>query len=108
MKRLLVMGLLILISCVQVQPSLSWLEPEPGGVVVGTVTLSVEAVGESPANVVFYLDDEAIAKAYEGEGAFSAVWDSATVEPGTYELSAKPYGGVAVSTQVTVAKRPLE
>lgn len=104
MKRSLLVGLVLLSSCNQIQPSLTWLEPTPGSVVAGTVELSVQAVGESPANVVFYLDDQPVIKAYAlEEGRFSGVWDSASVSPGEHTLSAKPYGGAAVRTQVTVA-----
>ncbi len=104
MKRTLLVGLLLLSSCAQIQPSLTWTEPTPGSVVVGAVELSVQAVGESPANVVFYLGDQPVVKAYAlEEGKFSGVWDSASVSPGDYTLSAKPYGGAAVSARVTVA-----
>lgn len=104
MKCLLLVGLILLSSCAQIQPSLTWLEPTPGSVVAGTVELSVQAVGESPANVVFYLDDQPVIKAYAlEEGEFSGPWDSTLVSPGDYTLSAKPYGGAAVSARVTVA-----
>ncbi len=99
-------GLLLLTSCSQLEPNLVWLEPTPGSVVVGTVELTVAAVGESPENVVFYLGDEPIAKAYaEEEGRFNTVWDSTIVSPGDYSLRAKPYGGSAITTRVTVAPR---
>ena len=104
MKRFLLVGLVLLSACARVQPSLTWVEPTPGTVVVGQVQLSVQAVGESPANVVFYLGDQPVVKAYAlKEGRFSGVWDSASVSPGDYTLSAKPYGGAAVSARVTVA-----
>lgn len=104
MKCFLLVGLVLLSACARVQPILMWVEPTPGAVVVGQVQLSVQAVGESPANVVFYLDDQPVIKAYAlEEGKFSGVWDSASVSPGDHTLSAKPYGGAAVSTQVTVA-----
>lgn len=106
MKRSMMVGLVLLSACAQVQPNLSWLEPTPGSVVVGNVELTVAAVGESPENVVFYLGDEPIAKAYaEEEGRFSTVWDSTIVSPGDYSLRAKPYGGSAITTRVTVAPR---
>lgn len=110
MKRFLILGLVLLCACAHVQPSLTWVEPTPGAVVVGQVQLSVQAVGESPANVVFYLGDQPVVKAYAlGEGTFSGVWDSATANPGVHTLSAKPYGGAAVSARVTVAaRRPPE
>ncbi len=97
--------LLLLTGCSQLEPSLVWLEPTPRSVVVGTVELSVQAVGETPANVVFSLGEQSIAKAYaEDEGRYSAVWDSSSVAAGRYTLFAKPYGGVAISTSVTVAE----
>jgi hypothetical protein len=104
-KRSLLVGLVLLSACARVQPSLTWVEPTPGAVVVGQVQLSVQAVGESPANVVFYLGDQPVVKAYAlEEGRFSGIWDSASVSPGVHTLSAKPYGGAPVSIQVTVVQ----
>jgi hypothetical protein len=111
MKRSLLVGLVILSSCNRIQPSLTWLEPTPGSVVVGTVELSVQTVGETPtfSNVVFYLGDDPIAKAYGEDGRFTATWESSTVAPGDHLLRAKPYNGPPVEAPVTVAtRRPLD
>ena len=105
MKRFLLVWLVLLCACARVQPSLTWVEPTPGAVVVGQVQLSVQAVGESPTNVVFHLDDQPFVKAYAlEEGRFSGVWDSASVSPGVHTLSAKPYGGAPISARITVAQ----
>lgn len=72
----------------------------------GVVELTVAAIAEPPANVVFYFGHEPFAKAYVDEaGPFSAIWDATSVTPGRYTLSAKPYGGTTIDTSVTVAPR---
>jgi len=97
--------LLTLVGCAELQPTLRWLEPQPNSVVVGPVELVVEALGPSPDNVVFYLDDRAIAKAYLEEEHFRATWDSSATPPGEYVLSAKPYGETEITTRVVIATR---
>lgn len=111
MKRSLLVGLVVLSSCNQTQPSLTWLEPAPGSVVAGTVELSVQAVGETQTfpNVVFYLGDDPIAKAYENDGRFTATWESSKAAVGDHILRAKPYNGPPVEARITVvASRPLD
>ncbi len=107
MKRSLLVGLVLLSSCNQVQPGLIWLEPAPGSVVAGTVELSVQTVGESQSfsNVVFYLGDDSIAKAYGKDGRFTVTWESSTAAPGNYLLRAKPYDGLPVEAHITVVAR---
>lgn len=104
MRRLLLVGLVLLSACVQVQPSLTWLEPTPGSVVVGTVELSVQTVGETQtfSNVVFYLGNDPIAKTYGEDGRFTSTWDSSTAAPGDHLLRAKPYNGSPVEARITV------
>lgn len=112
MKRLhLFTGLLLLTGCAELEPNLTWLEPMPGSVVTGAVELSVQAVEETgiPSNVVFYLDNDPIAKAYVEDGRFTAVWESSMVSPGDHLLRAKPYDGPSVDARITVAARqPLD
>lgn len=111
MRLLLLVGLVLLSARVQVQPSLTWLEPTPGSVVAGTVELSVQAVGETEtfANVVFYLGNDPIAKAYGEDGRFTTTWESSTAAPGDHLLRAKPFNGPPVEAPITVvASRSLD
>ena len=95
----------LLASCSQPVSSVVWLTPNAGGVVSGTVALRAQALQEPfPANVVFYVDAEPVAKAYEEDGVYNAVWDSKGVS-GRVELGAKPYGGEALLREIVVATR---
>lgn len=95
--------LALLSSCVQVSPEVVWLTPGEGDSVAGTVELQVEAAGETPpANVVFRVDNQPVAKVYVEEGLYRAIWDSEEVQPGDATLIAKPYGGPAISRVITV------
>lgn len=98
----------VLAGCSQPPEQLLWLTPGEDGAVVGTVELRAQALNEPfPANVVFFVGDTAVAKAYEEDGIYNALWDSRSFS-GRVELRAKPYGGNAVFRAVTVAQQPDE
>lgn len=95
---------LLLAGCSQRVSNLIWLTPDNGGAVSGPVALRAQALQEPfPANVVFYAGAEPIAKAYEEDGVYNAVWDSLGVS-GRVVLGAKPYGGDTVTREITVAE----
>ncbi len=95
----------LLAGCSQPSDQLLWLTPGEGGAVVGTVELRAQAFSEPfPVNVVFFVGDTAVAKAYEEDGIYNALWDSRSFS-GRVELQAKPYGGDAVVRTVTVVQQ---
>lgn len=103
MRRILVFLSVTLGGCSQPPPGLAWDRPAQGGVVAGTVELVAVAVGETPpANVVFYADGQPVGKAYGADGRYAALWNSRGAPAGAVVLSAKPFGGPAVTRAVTV------
>lgn len=96
--------LAFLMSCSQPASNVVWVKPGEGGAVSGPVALRAQALQEPfPANVVFYAGTEPIAKAYEEDGIYNAVWNSQSTS-GQIVLGAKPYGGRPVTRNVTVAE----
>ena len=95
--------LTLLSSCTEVSPELVWRAPGEGDSVAGTVELQVEATGETPpANVVFTVDNQPVAKVYAEAGMYRAFWDSAEAQPGAVTLIAKPYGGTPIRREIIV------
>ena len=104
MKLRLLLLCSLLGGCSTPATPLVWLTPSEQGTVSGTVELRAQALGEpAPTNVVFLAGDTAVAKAYEEDGVYNAVWDSRGAA-GQVVLSAKPYAGKAVTRAVTVAQ----
>lgn len=87
------------------QSSVLWLSPRENGVVTGTVELRVQALVEpTPANVMFYIDDEPHVKAYSDDGVYVATWNAQEVTAGEHTVTAKPFGLPGVSTTLITAK----
>lgn len=108
MKRFLA-GLVViylLAGCARTTPNLAWVVPTEGSTVSGVLNLKVTALQEPyPANVVFFADGQPIAKAYQEDGIYQAVWDTTATEMASVKLKAKAFSGPSIAVDVNLAAK---